>query len=389
MGLRQVGDGAHHGQGAHGHHLGHLLPGDDVLEGVGHQALAAQGAVVGGDDELGGGGAQLIRQQHALLAAAAQDGDDPAALGVELLRGGQDGGGAVAAGHQHDGALLHQFRGRAHGAGHGEEAVPGAEPAHGLRGGAHLLHDEVDVALLRVAARQGEGDALALGEGGHHEELAGLAAPGHLGRLDDEGPGLRGDELLLEDEVAVLGLLVGPVHGLALEEGQHEPLLHLDVVADKVHQPLSEQGEGLGRPDLAFADLREQLEGQVPHLAVLILDALHQGLGPDLLQQGQQLPLLGLVVGLELLIDPPGPEVHGLPVPGPDGLGHVGQLLLGLLVGGMPVRRGQVLGGDERAGRVGHGCLQIRSACDDHPGISVSKNLIGDTCDSCHRGLQA
>ena len=384
VGLGQVGDGAHHGQGAHGDHLGDGLPGDDVLEGVGDQALAAQAAVVCGDDELGGGGTQLIGQEDALSAAATQDGDDPAALGVELLGSGQDGGGTVATGHQNDGAFLHELGGGAHGASHGEEAVARAQLAHGLGGGAHFLHDEVDVALPGVAAGQGEGDALALGEGGHHEELAGLAAPGHLGGLHDEGPGLGGDQLLLEDQVAVLGLGVGAVEGAALEQGQHEVLFGLDVVLDQVHQALAQQGQRAGRTDLAIVDLGEQLQVQVPHLAVVFMEALVEGLGADLLQEGEELPLLSLVVGPEDLVDPAGPLVDPLPVRGRQGLSQARQAAQGLLVGRMPVGRGQITGTDRLNGRVGHGCLQIRSAWDIWPPISLSKNLSGSGCDPCH-----
>ena len=120
MGFREVGDGAHHGQGAHGHDLGYGFASDDVLQGVRDQALPAQGAVIGGDDQFGGSRTQLIGQQHALLAAAAQDGDDAPALGMELLGRRKDGRAAITARHQHDGSFFHQFGRRSHGPGHGE-----------------------------------------------------------------------------------------------------------------------------------------------------------------------------------------------------------------------------------------------------------------------------
>ena len=131
------------------------------------------------------------------------------------------------------------------------------------------------------------------------------------------------------------------------------------MVADQVHQALSQQGERAGRAHLTFADLGEHLQVQVPHQPVVFIEALVERFRAQFLQQREQLALLRLVVEAQHFVDPLGPTVHFLPVQGRERIGHAGETVLGLFVGGVPVGRGQVAGADQLWGGVGHECLQI------------------------------
>ncbi len=69
-----------------------------------------------------------------------------------------------------------------------------SEPPELFGGAANTLHDNSYLAFLRIAIRDGDGDALAVLMDAQDDELARLVFPGNVGRFNAEQIDIRGDE---------------------------------------------------------------------------------------------------------------------------------------------------------------------------------------------------
>ena len=194
--------GLHHRDGADSDHFGDILfGGKDIGEGVGHEALAAVGAVVGGDDQGVAVGAELVFPEDLIAIAEADDGDGTVAGLFVLAELGVDGGDAEPAADEDDGAAMFAYvAGKAEGADEVEDGVAFAE-GHHLEGSlADGLNDDGDRARIVVEIGDGERDAFAAFVDAGHHEVAGTRGVRHVGREDVPKEGDRTELLPMLDE---------------------------------------------------------------------------------------------------------------------------------------------------------------------------------------------
>ena len=194
--LGQLHHKLHHHQGPNGDDLiiGFTL-GDELFQGVGHQALFAVGAVVRHHHKLAADRPELLLQDDQVLVPEAYDGVDLRALLVELFRHRVSDGAAHAAAD--DGYLLQAlcFRGAAQGAHKVLQAVALLQVVQLFRGGAHDLENNGHGAALPVEVRHSQGDAFALFVHPQDDELPRLRLFGNERRLNVH-PGHGGVEHL-------------------------------------------------------------------------------------------------------------------------------------------------------------------------------------------------
>ncbi len=211
--FRQLGDELHHHQGADGDDLVvGLALADELLQGVGHQALFPVGAVVGHHDKLVADRPEFLLQDDQVLVPEAHNGVDLRALLVELFRHRVGDGAAHAAAD--DGHLFQalRLRGAAQGAHKILKAVALLQVVQLFRGGAHDLENNGHGARFPVEVRHSQGDAFALLVHPQDDELPWLSLFGDKGRLNVH-PGDGGVEhLFFHNSVHRPKLLCGRKH---------------------------------------------------------------------------------------------------------------------------------------------------------------------------------
>ena len=195
--------------GAHGHGGGHAIGGggltdelhhhhradsedlvilvalvQQLLQGLGDQALLAIGAVVCADLQHGGDGLELVLENDHVLVLEAHHSVDLCAAVMELLQNGIRDGAAHAAADDADLLLALGFGGLAQGANEVVQILALLLVAELLGGGAHGLDDDGNGALFTVIVVDGNGNALAVFIHPQDDELAGLCLPGNHRSLD-------------------------------------------------------------------------------------------------------------------------------------------------------------------------------------------------------------
>ena len=184
-GLGGEGDKLHHGHGADGQHLVKLLARfQQLLQGLGHQAVAAVGAVVSHEDEAVGAGLEFLFQNHNVLAAEANDDGHFRAGFLKSPGRGQGDGAAHAAANHTDLLLALHGGGLAQRADEIPDIVALVQLAQGDGGQAHLLEDDGHGALFPVITGDGQGDALAHFIDAENDKLTGSGLFGHEGSFD-------------------------------------------------------------------------------------------------------------------------------------------------------------------------------------------------------------
>ena len=300
---RHLGDGLHHRHRADGVDGVDAARVEDVLEGLGHEAVAPVGAVVGAGDDVAQR-AQLVLQDDPLLRAAADDaGDVHAALG-QGLDDRQQHGRADAAADAHGVPGREEVGLGAQRTGDVLDGLADLELGELGRARADGLDHQGDRAGLGVVVRDRERDALRARTLPDDDELAGTPDLRDPGSLDDEADDVRRELLALDDGmhatslVLVSGSIVArtapaalPAHGPVLQSEGHAPrgpsgdapaLACRRDVRRGVHASACRAADRRSRHDCAAMEEAERLDGarrapapsrpDVPRGAVLAAD---------------------------------------------------------------------------------------------------------------------
>ena len=161
-----------------------------LLDAQGHQALDANGAVVGADDQFVADLAELVFPEHQLFVAEADDADD---IGAVLLVGARlrvDRGNPETAADADDFLRAAEMTGDAHRSDHGVQVAADLALLLHLPGGlADRLDDQGDGAAFAVEVGDGEGNSFSVRMRHHDDELAGLGGPRHhrMSKLEEVG----------------------------------------------------------------------------------------------------------------------------------------------------------------------------------------------------------
>ena len=176
----------HHDERADGDDQVVLVPGGhQLVQRSGHDTLGAVAAVVGHDAQFIAAGPELVFEDEQVLAAEANDAVDHTALLVQLAGNGQSDGAADAAAHDTDLLQALGLGGAAQRADEVVDAVACVQAVQLHGGTADDLEDDVHGALFAVVTGHGQGDALAVLERAHNDELARLCLFGNERGFND------------------------------------------------------------------------------------------------------------------------------------------------------------------------------------------------------------
>ena len=176
----------HHDQRADGDDQIVLVAcGHQLVQSGGNNALGTVAAVVGHNAQLIAAGPELVLQNQQILIAEADHAVHHTALLVQLTGNGQGNGAAYAAAHDTDLLQTLHLGGTAQRAHEIVDALTDLQAVQLHRGTAHDLENDVHSALFAVVTGHGQGDALAVLERAHNDELARLCLFGNERGFND------------------------------------------------------------------------------------------------------------------------------------------------------------------------------------------------------------
>src|SRR5450759_2666486 len=198
VGPGQLGACPHHRHGADCEDLVDAAGLAQVLQGFGHETVAAVAAVVGANDHFATS-AQLVLADDPLLGAATNDARDRHAACRQGLRDGVYNRGPNAAADADGVPALEQLGRVAQGPGDVRDRVADLKRCQLVRTLPYRLDDERDRARGAIHVGDGERDSLGPRAAPHDDELPGPADLGNSGSLDDEARDV-GRQLRLADD---------------------------------------------------------------------------------------------------------------------------------------------------------------------------------------------
>ena len=214
----------HHGHGADGQHLVEGLTGlQQLLQGLGDQAVTAVSTVVGHKNQPVGCCLELVLQNDDVLAAETDDNGHFCARFLERLGRGQGDGAAHAAADHADLLLALHGGGLAQGAYKVVDVVAFLQRTQGVGGEADLLEDNGNGTFFPVITGDGQGNALSHLVDAENDELTGLCLTGDKGRFDlHQGDGSV--QLLLANDF--IHVLIRPFQSFSGDRVTHTYRFH-------------------------------------------------------------------------------------------------------------------------------------------------------------------